>query len=121
MRLHRVRSEPRLSSRDRVLTTFERCCLGGATGRGVDIWCSAAAQAMRLIRAPLPGSVSPLCLHAADEFLIRRGDADIALDQNRRRQLSRLSGGTRVRSRPDSAPAQEAAPSALRFGTATTI
>src|SRR6516165_10310454 len=56
MRLHRVRSEPRLSSRDRVLTTFERPWLGSATGRGVDLWCSAAAQAMRLIRAPLPGA-----------------------------------------------------------------
>ena len=54
MQLHRSRPEPRLS-------TFERCWLGGATGRVRSPWRSGQATRARLIRAQPPGSVSPLC------------------------------------------------------------
>ena len=47
MQLHRSRPEPRLS-------TFERCWLGGATGRVRSRWRSGQATRARLIRAPPP-------------------------------------------------------------------
>ena len=51
MQLHRSRPEPRLS-------TFERCWLGGATGR-VRAPGAAARRHARLIRAPLPQISQP--------------------------------------------------------------
>src|SRR6516164_10356568 len=53
MQLHRSRPEPRLS-------TFERCWLGGATGRVRSPWRSSQATCATYSRSRSPGSVS-LC------------------------------------------------------------
>src|SRR5262249_55538641 len=91
MQLHCSRPEPRLS-------TFERCWLGGATGRVRSPWRS-GQDTRDLFALPSPGSVSPLCPTCAP--VKANGAARKAHERDKRATETRLRGwACRTRSAP---------------------